>query len=330
MKRRLYKRNDSVKEEVGHPRNTWLATMINPVDHQLYDILAFRNSCNVVRPEGDYQSPEQKIYIYGKGYYESDSREIDGEDFFRSHTPSGVAKKGRGLGLLLYSGLSIQTVSEESSSSGIYSVSGDRSDKAEQWWKAQVEREYVDEYDDSTEDEFETEILVTKGMIDMCEKDCDASMLSVYPEEFLVTVQYSKSVELQTLPAVNVVKAGLVLAWDEEDEELNNLFEQADWEPPPTEVLLGLDLSTTKDPKLLINILEHLQKDEEVTLAQLRKFVDRFSGELKGVTDSKLLLEILGKQNFEFEANPKLGPVRVKSDKAWKDFYGDLAVPGEL
>jgi len=328
MKRRLYKRNE-VTKAAGHPKYNWIATMINPVDHQLYDILAAGNQCYVVRPEGDYQSPEQLVHIYGKGYYESSHKEIDGEDFFRSHTPGGVAERGRGLGLLLYSGLSIQTISNERSSSGIYSVTGDRSDAADRWWKAQVEREYVGEYEDSVEEEFDTDIDVDEDMIDMCKQDCDASMLSFYPEQFGVTVQYSKDIELQTLPAVNVLKAGLVLAWDEEDNRLQNLFE-ADWEPPPTEVLLGLDLSTTNDPKLLINILEHLKADEDVTLVQLKKFVDRYKGELKGVTDSELLREILGQQNFQFEANPKLGPVRVKSDRAWKNFYGDFAIPGEL
>ena len=319
-----------LREVEGTENTKYIATLINPVDHRLYDVL-FRPRWGTMitnpRPNVFYESPDNKIYIMGRGGVDRyDEKEIEGETYYRSHSPSGVAQKKKGLGFTLYSGMSLVAVYH--TAAGIFSVQGDRSYDAERFWQAQVQRGYAEEASDYFQDEFETEVRIDEDMIDLCEVDCDASHLSHYPDIVSVTVDYERGQEIEYLPAVNVADNGLVLAWNEEDDELNAL----EYEEPPPDVLIGLDLSTTMDPALLINIVERLENEESIGTDQLQRFINRFPGPLQGA-DSQTIRELLGQQRLDFGevevaveqelvANP-----RVKSDKAWKEYFGDLAKP---
>lgn len=324
------------RDITGAAKLNYIATLINPVDHRLYDIIGYGQGVEmyVVTPlPNDAYKDDRPIAVYGNGSYDTDEEfEHDGMTYYRSHTPSGVKKKKSGLGLMLYSGLSLSVVKYEAKE-GVFSQLSQRSSEATQWWKDQVDRGFAYQEGDYISGQEQVEIRLDEEMIDKCDLDpeeCAADIDDIEPGYVTVYVDFTKERLVQVLPAGNVVNARLVLAWDEDDLDLDSLLE--DSEGPPTEVLLGLDMSTTADPNLLINILQRLEGDPKVTKKALQNFVNKYPGPLKGA-ESSMIRELLGQQKFPFEevveaveeedmvANP------VKNSRAWKDYFGDLAKP---
>lgn len=319
----------------GGENREYVATFINPVDHRLYDIVSNSDDVYVLAPMPSeaYKDPEASFFNYGNGSYdEYDEFEgPEGGTYYRSHTPSGVYAKKQGLGLMLYSGLALNVV-RQAEKDGIFSELKDRSGAATEWWEAQVQRGFADQTGDWKPHSDQVDVHIDEDWIDKCElspEDCEADIDSIQPDYVTVYVDFIKERIVQILPAVKVAESEFVVAWDETDEKFNDFMEQEVIEVP-NEVLAEVDMSTTKDPGLLLNILERLEKDEAIETHQLQRLVDTFPGPLKGA-DSQVLRQRIPFEEIEesaeraekqMVANPKR-----RHSAAWKKHFGKLAVP---
>lgn len=301
----------------------YLATCINPKDGRLYDIIRSKTgtSVSVTTSSEDHSA---WAYRFGKGHYDKyDEFEWDGEDFYRSHTPDGVAERGGGLGFLLYSGLALAAFEKETSGYGVYSETEQRSSLATRWWENQVRHEYAEEASKDSYESDEHEIN-TADVLDIDTDYCH----SIDPERVYVTVECSTSKEVQVLKATTVAEKGFILAWSD------SLEEKMDFEEVPREVLWDIDPSTVTDPKIIANLLEELAKDNDHP--RLRRFAGKLPQVLKGITHP-VLLEMLGQQTFPFarvqedveeQLQSEMKANRGKSkkySKEWLEYFGDMS-----
>lgn len=331
----------------------YLATLINPVDHRLYDLISTEENVYLVTPlpTSEYVAG---LFVerYGAGYIEEDTRELEYEgstgSYYRSHTPGGVVKKKAGLGLILYSGLSLNAVFQYEEAAGIYSTT-ERTAEADAWWKAQSKRGYAEEdlnfvghsaaIDASTDplfEEIDVAQLAEQGYFG--EEFEDATNLEVEdtgPDTVTLEFTVHGTTGIEFLPAVKVAESGMVVAWNESDGELNALMEEHR-EAPTTDVLLEVDMSTTADPSIIASIWAALKEDPQVSKKDLEKWVRRLPsgiGDL-GISQSEFI-EYFGQQRLPYEqlkedtkevaANPRK---KKKHSEGWKDFFGELAYDG--
>lgn len=330
MRKRILRRNvGNVADIAGADRIYYVATLINPVDHKLYDVVQLSSYVFITTPAPSehYTDTSYEIPVYGKGSFdEDDGITVDSEIFYRSHSPSGVAKKKVGLGLMLYCGNSLSTVAATVYGDGIYSVQGDRSDEAGAFWNRQAEEGLAVEGSAHVSKEEEIELTIDESMLDMCVINCDAEFISAYPDNIAVTVQYEEGVVFQTLPAENVAEHGLVLAWDEDNSRLDTLM--YDWEAPPSEILLELDLSTVSNPTLIKNILDWLESDESVSKQDLKRVLSKLSS---GALPANELREISGQQRLPYDKEAVRESIMANRPRrrsaAWNAYFGALAVP---
>ena len=327
--------SDASREDISKVRKmSYVATFINPVDHRLYDIVhTGARSISVIQPipraeyEGrTFKEGEYFYYEFGTGHFDRDDEiSYEGEEYYRSHTPGGVAVKGTGLGLMLYSGLAIAVTDQYGA--GIFSVSGDRSAQAEAWWESQSQRGFVSEETITSSEQETVEADIDEDMV-KCQvgpMDCEVEIESVDPDRVYVDVSYYTEKQVQILPAATVVDAGFTLAWNEESYDL---FEN---DLPPIEVISEIDLSTTADPALIYNILV-LLRDEDASKSQIQKVMSTMPSFLRDKT-FKAVLEALGQQSFDFEDLQddidelvKKNPPK-RNSRVWKDYFGTLAEP---
>ena len=309
----------------------YVATFINPVDHRLYEVVNKMRTVHIIQPipRELYETPDdRKVLSFGSGYWEEEPLEIGSSEYYRSHTPGGVAVEGAGLGLMLYSGLAV-TVTDRSMD-GIYSITDDRSASAERWWQAQAKRGFAEEETQYKTDYEQIELDIDEDMV-KCQVgnyDCEVEVESLEPDRIYVDVGFSTSQEAQVLPATTVAEAGFTLAWNEDDFE--SLF--AGEEQLPVEVLSELDLSTTADPALVYNILV-LMQEQNASKAQIRKVLKTLPKPLQEQTLPAVLEQLEGQQRFEFEGfdtddiREKMKRNPPKPSKAWKAYFGKLAEP---
>lgn len=340
----------------GKESAAYVATLLNPVDHRLYDVVSFGSTVYIVAPmpNEDYEDPDRSFLEYGHGSYdESDEKEIDSGyypsnkysgSYYRSHTPDGVTKEGAGLGLVLYSGLSLATTMGLGAA-GVFSEENLRSTKASKWWKAQTERGFASEEDvyvtgsGSVEVEIDEEMLgdiqYLTSVGDFGEEIRHAENVSITegpdPSSVYVEVYVEGSIRVSYLPTKKVAESKIVIAWNSEDDDLNPVMEDSIYYPP-AEILAEIDMSTVGDPSLILNIWDLLQESDDVTEAQKKRFLQRVP-RASMVEITPEILEMMGQQKFPYEelmkesqavaANPR-GKIRHSS--RWKAYYGDLSV----
>lgn len=334
----------------GKPSMEYVATLVNPVDKRLYDVVTDEEVVYIVAPMPNaiYKSEDERLQVYGSGAYAKyEELELtyagDTSTYYRSHTPAGVVKKSSGLGLMLYSGISLATqTSGGYDVGGIYSSMEDRSPEATRWWKAQVDRDFAEQdgksvsgYGQVTVDVDEEtlgdiEDLAGRGYFGNEMEDAENVYVSDYsPSSFEVEVYVDGDIEVQFLPAVKVAEAKLVVAWNTEEEELNDLMSES-VELPPPEVLSELDLKTVGDANLILNLWDVLV-EQGATEAQKRKFLKHVPSSFSVVPE---ILELQGQQQLPFDevledarqevaANPR---PKVQHSKAWKNYFGELSV----
>lgn len=320
----------------GDPNSEYIATLLNPVDHRLYDFVRIFVGYYLVAPLPNeaYADPRTSVSVFGEGNFDKyDSKEIDFEGtgtYYRSHTPSGVDKKKAGLGLMLYSGLALAAVTQ--SASGIYSQKKQRSSDATRWWSAQVQRGLAGESEYGEMEQVTVSVDIDEEMVeDMARQGSteleDADEVSVIegpdPTSVDVDVTLEGVVSLQVLPASHVAEAGLVVSWNDDYKALN--MEMGGIEELPAQVIAEIDMSTVGDPDLVLGLFRTMVESEKghVTEAQKQKF-------LKSVPDRVLtskvkheLAEMLGQKRLPFGSEVAANPApKVKHSKAWAKAFG--------
>src|SRR5690606_23013112 len=88
----------------------------------------------------------------------------------------------------------------------------------------------------------------------------EMQILDIDPSYVEVLVTYEGMQEVQYLTASKVAEAGIVIAWDDTDDDLTALLEEG--RSQPIEVLLELDLSTTSDPIVVESLLTELENSQ--------------------------------------------------------------------
>lgn len=354
--KKLYIANGPPKPVPGNTNNEYLATLINPVDKRLYDVVLRIRTVYIVAPMPNSLYKTGTLQVYGSGAYDNDDSteiEYDGETetYFRSHTPSGVTKKGAGLGLVLYSGLSLAAKTEGyyTDVGGVYSSNAERLGDATRWWKAQVSRGYAEqegkwlsgygevtvEVDEDTIGDIES--LASSGYFGTEMEEAENVSISEYsPSSFEVEVHVDGEAEVQYLPAKKVAESNLVVAWNTELDEFNEVDELlSEWvELPPAQILSELDLTTVGDVNLILNLWDVLVQ-QEATPKQKKQFLEHVPPAFSVVPE---ILQLQGQQTLPFEevqeqaqeevaANPR---PRVKHTRAWDDYFGELSESVEM
>jgi len=145
----------------------------------------------------------------GAGYTNSSTKEIEGDEYNRSHTPDGVALESAGLGTVLYSAHALAGYAYNGVV-GCYSDSG-RSNSADAWWEAAVDRGFANHV---THAERDTADIQHCEAITDNEATYRGNEATIVDDEVCgrVTVEYSgDETEYDTLTARSVMQTGLVV-----------------------------------------------------------------------------------------------------------------------
>lgn len=300
----------------------YIATLINPVDRRLYDVVMNEelNSVWIVQPAPNSVYEEagrvRELQKFGRGYFDPDDLYENGSDtYYRVHTPEGVVRDGVGLGLMLYSGLALAALKH--GADGVFSVPGDRTEPGDAWWGSQVQRGLVAEASDTEFDVVSVDIEESEIKSRLADAGKQGVALDSYdPDQVDVEVEHSRAV--QVLPAEEVVELGIVLALREGEVDL-----------PPLDVVSYLDLSTITDPALLYNVLMAL-REGEASKAEMTRVLSTLPNVLRGksVSDVLAVIEELEFEDFEeLELDDKIKKNAPKPPRAWVDYFGDLTEP---
>ena len=325
--------DESFKEVSGSKYARYVATLINPVDHRLYDVIYGPSGLHIVAPmpSEEYTDLEKTVLSFGDGYLDTDEKAEVEEgrytlELARSHTPSGVGKKGTGQGLMLYCGLALYAKAKYSLD-GIYSSSQTRSQAATSWWRSQVQRGFADE-DNKYVSAYTTVEVDLDNKIDSDDISSydfesggdaveDIQITEVDPSVVSVSVTAEGRIEIQYITAEKVASSGYVIAWDTEDSDLNAIFENVGISQP-VEVIMAIDLSTTSDPTLVENLLGDLE-EAGVDSEQITKFLDGVPERLLKPLRRRIqpyVRQLELPRMDEYAANPK-------HSKAWEKFFGE-------
>lgn len=345
-KSRLYVRNAPNWDEIAHSemrgssRTEYLATFINPVDKRLYNAVISGHVYIVESlPVGKYSDSAETVRYFAEGYYDShDEKELEYEDdtgtYYRSHSPGGVAVKGKGYGYLLYSALSLAATASNRYAAGVFSENKTRSSDATRWWNAQVRQGYAEETNVSSADyasisvDVEQEIrdnlgsYIEAGYFEGVDPYGDIEIYEISPENVDVEVTVEASVEVQYLPAKKVAAEGLVIGWASDNEKLDTVFEDARF--PSVEVLSELNLDTVRDIEEVKLIWKLIDDDPDATDAQRERILHSLDLDFFKEHQHELV-DMVGKQlKLPLVANKRR--TKPTYSKAWKEYFGDLAV----
>jgi hypothetical protein len=313
-------------EVAGAPHMRYIATIINPVDHKIYDVVydADDNEVCIVAPmpSEEYKDPRKTILSFGEGYLDSSSRieiSINGEEstLARSHTPAGVGAKGTGQGLLLYCGLAL--FAKTQFFEGIYSSMEQRSPEASKWWASQVRRGFAEKGVSSRIDTAPIHVYLDSQISndDLPEMEDfyseEMQILDIDPSYVEVVVTYEGMQEVQYLTASKVAEAGIVIAWDDTDDGLTAVLEEG--RSQPIEVLLELDLSTTSDPIVVESLLTELE-NSQATSEQIQRFLSSVPERLLRGLGEETQDKYFNKGGKQLVANFS------KHSKSWQKFFG--------
>lgn len=343
--RRVYVRNAPNWEEIEHeeilgsPNFEYLVSMVNPVDKRLYTVVARGNRVYVAEPlpVGEYLDNGRHFKYFAEGYIDpTDEKELnfEGEDatYYRSHTPGGVAVKGKGYGYLLYSALAILAYGRNKYSGGVFSELSQRSADATRWWNAQVQQGYASEDRVSAYSTARIEIDVGREIrenldsyldyFDDIDTSGDLEIYEISPEAVDVEVMVEGLTEVQYLPAKKVAQEGLVIGWASNDARLDELFEDAKF--PSVEVLSELNLDTVQDIEEVKTLWGLIDEDPDATDAQRERIIHSLDRDFF-LAHQQELIDMVGKQlKLPLVANRR--EPKPKYSKAWKEYFGDLAV----
>lgn len=338
MGQELQERDEPFRQLYGDPKVLYLATLINPVDHRLYDVIFADNEVHIVAPmpNEEYTEPNKQLYSFGDGYIDRyDTKEVDKGRYevklARSHTPSGVGAKGTGQGLMLYCGLAIYA--KYMGLDGIFSSVESRSTAATSWWKTQVKRDFAEEGTQyvsgytTTEVNLEDSVDISSySASDFFDRESDAidnlRITDIEPSAVEVQVSVEGELEFQYLTAERIAQEGYCVAWNEEDNDIEETFGEGQGQPK--EVILGIDLSTTADPILVESLLNDLQ-EADATEEELVMFLNRVPKRLIKKMKSSNVKEIYGQLRLPLPEDEELvanASVTTHSP-AWKNFFGE-------
>ena len=325
-KSRLYVRNAPNWDEIAHSemrgssRTEYLATFINPVDKRLYNAV-ISGYVYIVEslPVGKYSDSAETVRYFAEGYYDRhDEKELEYEDdtgtYYRSHSPGGVAVKGKGYGYLLYSALSLAATASNRYAEGVFSENKTRSSDATRWWNAQVRQGYAEETNVSSTDyasisvDVEQEIrdnlssYIEAGYFEGVDPSGDVEIYEISPENVDVEVTVKASVEVQYLPAKKVAAEGLVIGWASDNEKLD----------------------TVRDIEEVKLIWKLIDDDPNATDAQRERILHSLDLDFFKEHQHELV-DMVGKQlKLPLVANKRR--TKPTYSKAWKEYFGDLAV----
>jgi hypothetical protein len=317
----------------------YIATLISPVNHRLYDVIVYGGETEIVNPlpYSVYVSVSKDAVLFENrlavGYYDEDDEvELEEGTFYRSHTPRGASEKGIGLGLLLYSGLAL-SAKWDGGNAGIYSSMDQRSSDATKWWKNQVRRDYAEEssstksactevdvdFSDAAEEEGKSGLAYELGV-----DEDTVHVEDVEPSSAYVQVCGYGELEIQYLTADRVAERGLIVAYNDEDADLSDIEQSLTVVPPA--VLLGVKLDNVRDPNVINEIVRGLH-DQGVPQSEIAKFLETVPAEMFPQIRGDVL-PILGQETFDFLEYE--GPPRRRMQKnpthsaAWQSFFGNL------
>lgn len=117
------------------------------------------------------------------------------------------------------------------------------------------------------------------------------------PTHFEVEAYVDGTINVSFLPAEKVAASKLVVAWDTEEPDLDELLSNY-VELPPPEIVSELDLSTVGDANLILNLWTVLNDSTRVTAAQKKKFVEHIPASFATVPD---IFELMGQERLPFE-----------------------------
>jgi len=323
----------------------YVATLINPTRHpeygkRLYDVYLYQHlvwvyppvSVDSMRHATVLRDPRR----LGQGFFARDDViEILDDSFSRSHTPSGVKEKKSGLGLMLYSGLSM-SASMSMDVDGIYSTADEqRTKEADKWWNDQTKRRFakktearqggcVDMIHDISPDDISRDVLAQYMEVD--EGDARKLVLhDVEPDEVELQVCWYKDMLVQFLRTSRVSENGTILIWNESDTQLNERI-RGSWTSPSVEVMLNLKLDNVQDdPTVVIAVMSRLLA-MDVAPDRVGQFLresdapfsaDHLEGQLARQFGIETALAIKKGYGSKQRANRR-------QDRAWDEFYGSL------
>ncbi len=146
-----YNRPQMAKEKYLVDTEKVLAVLINPKTRELIEVRRDRTSS--VR----LANPGEEEPFSGSAYWDAHEEfEFDGDDYIRSHSPNAGVERGKGYGVVLYSGLCLRAFSD-TNAMGIASTDGtgrhsSRSSYATVFWERAVENGLAEEgYAEGTE-----------------------------------------------------------------------------------------------------------------------------------------------------------------------------------
>lgn len=137
-----------------------------------------------------------------------------------------------------------------------------------------------------------------------------------------VQVSVEGELEFQYLTAERIAQEGYCVAWNEEDNDIEETFGEGQGQPK--EVILGIDLSTTADPILVESLLNDLQ-EADATKEELVMFLNRVPKRLIKKMKSSTVKEIYGQLRLPLPEDEELvANTSVKTHSpAWKSFFGE-------
>jgi hypothetical protein len=321
-------------------QDIYIASLLNPADHKPYTIY-FRPPTSVAR----------KNHIFGQTfvYTPGQNKEVghafievspgDEEKIYqktgcvRSHTPLGVKKKarGKGLGLMLYSGTCLATAYLYASSKDrkrwkipesiqpcIQSAYGKRTESADLWWEKQVAKRFAKFMTDC---DFKDTINANRLLASSKFKEAleevvesehtdEYGQVGVYdipPEEIEITgkVKYNYCLIYNILLIDSVLRSRMIL-------DLNPIIAaKFNWKKPKNSVLSQIDLSDIKDKEFAEKL--HVQiKTAKLSNEQLVDFY---------VRNIKWFKYILPKKKQTVTSNPEDPAKKWKEYLAWNESY---------
>lgn len=291
-----------------------IAVLLNPKTRELVEVVRGYGSRDVyIRHPGTEG-------VIGSAYLDSsETFEVGGNTYSRSHSPSSGVEKGKGYGVVLYSGLCLLAYSYRddgiASSDGGEGIEGEshsgRSEDASRFWERCVENGLAEESYFSAEEEKEIEDVEYDPELE-CYDVPDETCSYVVSTSGRVDITYVgiEDKPFQYMPATLVAENKFIFATP-------GVLRDFDFDPIPPDVLVTLNLSNCYDAGLADLVLEYA-----IEGGYSLEFVERLARSLpKSVyldtfTTRQLKLDYTANKNRALER---------EIDEVWEETYGGLA-----
>lgn len=294
-----------------------LAVLINPKTRELVEVRR-RERMSV-----ELANPGDDLAFSGKAYWDSSEQfEIDGDTYYRSHSPGADLEKGKGYGVVMYSGLALRAFSDTpgfgiASSDGGLGHSG-RSVEADSFWERAVKNGLAGESTVSDDDEREYEWDNDNRNFD-CDDVPDEDCREVMDTSGSIDITYQAGgddIPAQYLPAQNVADKGLIFS------EIGLRTELDDLGAPSADVLASLNLGNCNSVGLAEMVIENA-----ISEGFDLQYVDRLVRTLPRAvyTRTSIYAELSKQLKFTFVANAARRGVQADVDRLWRATYGGLA-----